>query len=279
MRIIDTHCHLIDEAFTSDVEACILRAQEAGVTKMLLACCDETEFPKIIKLCEKHPGVLFPSIGIHPENMAEDIETQLAATKRLLDAYCLSPEGKQVRSLPIGEIGFDLYWDKTRFEDQKKILEAQFEWALEYDLPVLLHIRAAMQEFLDFLRLFLFKINANKSEEYAPKRSRLRGILHCYSGNIEEAQEAMQLGDFMIGVGGTLTYKKSKVPEIVKAIGIERIVLETDAPYLAPVPHRGRRNEPSHTADTARFLAELLNLSLEEVAETTTSNAEKLLDI
>ncbi len=279
MRIIDTHCHLIDEAFTSDVEACILRAQEAGVHKILLACCDETEFPRIIELCAKHPGVLFPSIGIHPENMATDIDAQLSATKRLLDAYCLSSEGVQIRSLPIGEIGIDLHWDKTRFEDQKKILKAQFDWALEYDLPVLLHIRDAMQEFLDFLRLYLLNLKEEQADNKRAGRDRLRGILHCYSGNIEEAREAMQLGDFMIGVGGTLTYKKSKVPEIVKAIGIDHIVLETDAPYLAPIPHRGRRNEPSYTADTARFLSELLDLPLEEVAKTTTRNAEKLLGI
>lgn len=254
-----------------------MRAQEAGVHKILLACCDETEFTRITELCAKHPGVLFPSIGIHPENMATDIDSQLATTKKLLDSYCLSAEGRQIRSLPIGEIGFDLHWDKTRFEDQKKTLKAQFDWALEYDLPVLLHIRDAMQEFLDFLRLYL--LNLNKEGTAKPRHTRLRGILHCYSGNIEEAAEAMRLGDFMIGVGGTLTYKKSKVPEIIKAIGIDPIVLETDAPYLAPVPHRGRRNEPSYTADTARFLANLLNISLEEVAQTTTRNAEGLLGI
>ena len=279
MKIIDTHCHLISKAFTSDVEACIVRAQEASVSKMLLACCDETEFPEIITLCEKHQGVLFPSIGIHPENMAEDIEMQLAATKKLLDAYCLSPEGKLERKLPIGEIGFDLYWDKTRFEDQKRILKEQFDWALAYDLPVLLHIRNAMQEFLDFLRLYLIKTYYKAPIGSPIKERRLRGILHCYSGNVEEAREAMELGDFMIGVGGTLTYKNSKVPDVVKAIGIDCIVLETDSPYLAPVPHRGHRNEPSYTADTARFLAELLNLPLEEVAKKTSENAEKLLEI
>jgi len=270
---------LIDEAFTSDVEACILRAQEAGVCKIVLACCDETEFPKIIELCKKYPGVLFPSIGIHPENMAEDVDKQLAETRKLLDSYCLSPDGIQTQSLPIGEIGFDLHWDKSRFCEQKKVLKAQFDWALEYDLPVLLHIRDAMQEFLDFLRQYLLNLNAKKVCGNKRECPRLKGILHCYSGNIEEAKEAMQLGDFMIGVGGTLTYRKSKVPEITKAIGIDHIVLETDAPYLAPIPHRGHRNEPSFTADTARFLSELLNLPIEKVAETTTRNAEKLLGI
>lgn len=275
MKIIDTHCHLISKAFASDVEACIIRAQEAGICKMLLACCDETEFPRIIALCQQHPGVLFPSIGIHPEDMTEDIEAQLAVTKRLLDEYCLAEDGRLVRKLPIGEIGFDLYWDKTRFEDQKRILKEQFDWALAYDLPVLLHIRDAMPQFLEFLRQYI----NNKKDNDAAKSSRLRGILHCYSGNAQEAFEAMQLGDFLIGIGGTLTYKNSKVPEVARAVGLDRIVLETDSPYLAPIPHRGHRNEPAYTADTARFLAELLGISPEEVAEVTTRNAEKLLGI
>ncbi len=275
--IIDTHCHLISKAFASDVEACIVRAQEAGVRKMLLACCDETEFPLIMELCSKHPGVLFPSIGIHPENMADDIEAQLAATKRLLDSYCRPTDGQPSRKLPIGEIGFDLYWDKTRFADQQRILQVQFDWALAYGLPVLLHIREAMQEFLDFLHHYLLNIYREGGD--TAKAPRLKGILHCYSGTAQQAREAMELGDFMIGVGGTLTYKNSQVPDVVKAIGIERIVLETDSPYLAPIPHRGHRNEPSYTLDTARFLAELLDLPLEEVARTTTANAEKLLGI
>lgn len=278
VKIIDTHCHLISKAFASDVEACIIRAQEAGISKMLLACCNETEFPRIIDLCLQHPGVLFPSIGIHPEDMAEDIEAQLAATKRMLDDYCLAEEDRLVRKLPIGEVGFDLYWDKTRFDNQKRILQEQFDWALAYDLPVLLHIRDAMPQFLDFLRQYIInKKDTDACDHAAP--ARLRGILHCYSGTVQEAFEAMQLGDFWIGIGGTLTYKNSKVPEVAKAVGLERIVLETDSPYLAPIPHRGHRNEPAYTADTARFLAELLGIPPEEVAEVTTRNAENLLGI
>lgn len=260
--IIDTHCHLIDEAFTQDVEACIVRAQEAGVKKMVLACCDEKEFPQILKLCEQHPGVLFPSIGIHPENMAEDVNAQFAKLEELFEQY-----GKP---LPIGEIGIDLHWDKTRLRDQRSLLEDQLDLAAKNHLPVLLHIRDAMPEFLLLLR--------RRNDDYKGTM-RPRGILHCYSGTAQEAKEAMVYGDFYIGVGGTLTYKKSQVPEVVKAVGIERIVLETDAPYLAPVPNRGKRNEPAYTADTARFLADLLGLSYEEVAEITTRNAESFLNL
>lgn len=260
--IIDTHCHLIDEAFTQDVEACIVRAQEAGVKKIVLACCDETEFPLILSLCERHPGVLFPSIGIHPENMAEDVEAQFAKLEGLFEQY-----GKP---LPIGEIGIDLHWDKTRLQDQRHLLEDQLDLAAKNGLPVLLHIRDAMPEFLLLLR----RRNDDNKGTMRP-----RGILHCYSGTAQEAKEALMYGDFFIGVGGTLTYKKSQVPEVVKAIGIERIVLETDAPYLAPIPHRGKRNEPAYTADTARFLADLLGISIEEVEKITTRNAETLLGI
>ena len=260
--IIDTHCHLIDEAFTQDVEACIVRAQEANVKKMVLACCDEKEFPQIVSLCDRYPGVLFPSIGIHPENMAEDIKEQFDKIEDLHEQY-----GKP---LAIGEIGIDLHWDKSRLHDQINLLERQLDLAARNDLPVLLHIRDAMPVFLSIIR--------QRHNDYKGTM-KPRGILHCYSGTAKEAQEALLYGDFYIGVGGTLTYKKSQVPEVVKAIGIDRIVLETDAPYLAPVPHRGKRNEPAYTADTARFLADLLEISPEEVADITTRNAETLLGI
>ena len=253
-----------------------MRAQQAGVTKIVLACCDETEFPQIIRLCDRYPGMLFPSIGIHPENMAQDIDAQLAATRKLLDSYISEAGANGKRPLAIGEIGIDLHWDKTRFDDQLIVLAEQLDWALQYDLPVLLHIRDAMQEFLDFFKLYLLK-RAKADYPTWADIPRMRGILHCYSGNVQEARQALDLADFMIGVGGTLTYKKSQVPDIVRAIGIEHVVLETDAPYLAPVPHRGKRNEPAYTADTARFLSELLDMPIDEVADITSHNAERLL--
>ena len=260
--IIDTHCHLIDEAFTSDVEACILNAQAAGVERIMQACCDETEFPLILALSQKHPGVLYNSIGIHPENMATDIHAQLGKIGQLLREH-------RAEIHAVGEIGLDLYWDKSRLEDQCTVLEQQMLWAAEHDLPVLLHIREAMPQFLDLMRTRIYnKVSA--------QGKRVRGILHCYSGTAEEAQEALQYGDFWFGIGGTLTYKKSKVPEVAKAIGLQRIVLETDAPYLSPMPHRGKRNEPAYTALTAQFLAELLGTSRQEVETVTTANALQL---
>ena len=264
--IIDTHCHLIDEAFTDDVEACIVRAQEADVAKMVLACCDETEFPQILALCQQHPGVLYPSIGIHPENLAQDIDQQASQVKQLLDDYLQTHAWR----LPIGEIGLDLHWDKTRLNDQISLLFHQLEWANQYRLPVLLHIRDAMPQFLHMLSALW---NDHKGTLH------LRGILHCYSGTIQQAREAMQYGDFYIGIGGTVTYKKSQVPEVALAVGLDRIVLETDAPYLAPVPERGHRNEPAYTAHTARYLAQLFGTTPEHVAEVTTANARRVLGI
>lgn len=263
--LIDTHCHLIDEAFAEDVEACIVRAREADVCKIMQACCDENEFSHILEMSDKHPDVLYTSIGIHPENLAEDVSIQLATTEQLLKDNLSKIDA-------IGEIGLDLYWDKSRIDDQIVALEKQLLWAADYDLPVLLHIRNAMTEFLDLMRHTIYPILKKKGKT-------LRGILHCYSGTAEEAQEALTLGDFLFGIGGTLTYKKSKVPEVVLAIGLDRIVLETDAPYLAPMPHRGKRNEPAYTALTAQFLAALFRVPLKEVEEKTTCNAIRMLGI
>ena len=265
--IIDTHCHLIDETFQSDVEEVIGRTQEADVQKIVLACCDEGEFQQIIDLCQKHPGTLYPTIGIHPENMAEDVQSQF---ERLFRSEATEKHLPILKA--VGEIGLDLHWDKTRLTDQQWLLTAQTEWALQHDLPLLLHIRDAMEPFLEQCR-----------EELLPRAKHygkpLRGILHSYSGTIEQAQEALKMGDFYIGIGGTLTYKKSAVPEIAKAVGLDRIVLETDAPYLAPVPQRGHRNEPAFTQLTCQALADILGCTQQEVAERTTRNAQELLAI
>ena len=265
--IIDTHCHLIDNAFQEDVEEVILRAQEAEVQKIVLACCDEQDFDKIIALCHKHPEVLYPTIGIHPENMEEDVEKQFEHLFLNEKTEQLLPSLKAV-----GEIGLDLHWDKSRLADQQRLLCRQTEWALQHDLPLLLHIRDAMEPFLQQCREELFPMAESMGKT-------LRGILHCYSGTIEQAQEAQRYGDFLIGIGGTLTYKKSSVPDIARAVGLSRIVLETDAPYLAPVPQRGHRNEPAFTRITCQALAEVLNCTPEEVAEQTTRNARELLCI
>ena len=267
--MIDTHCHLTDEAFAQDAEACILRAQEAGVDRIMLACCDQSELPLIAAMQRTHPGTIFASAGIHPENMELDVTKQFQTLKNTYETM-----RGEMPIYAIGEIGIDLHWDKTRLDDQLRLLEAELDWALDEDLPVLLHIRDAMPEFLAFLHIYINNVKAKRQ----PSR-RLRGVLHCYNGTVEQAQRAMELADLLLGVGGTVTYKKSLVPEVVKALGLEHIVLETDAPYLAPVPHRGQRNEPAYTADTARYVAQLLDTTVEAVDAATTRNAESLLNL
>ena len=262
--IIDTHCHLIDEAFAEDKKQVIGNALQAGVSKMILACCDIQEYLQIRELCSENPNAILPTLGIHPENLHEDIQEQIAKFAKIL-----REEHDEI--VAIGEIGLDLYWDKSRLEDQKTILYRQLCLAVEYDLPVLLHIRNAMPEFLEMLHIIYNNIS--------PLGLRLRGILHCYSGTIEEAEEAMTMGDFLLGIGGTVTYKKSDRIEIVKHFGLSKIALETDAPYLAPVPHRGKRNEPAFTVDVAEFIAKELGITFEEVCESTTNNAKKMFKI
>lgn len=261
MPLTDTHCHLTDDAFAEDVEAVILRAKNAGIDRILLACIDEADFSDICDLCRRYPDTCMPSIGIHPENMSRNLDRQMAEMFNLLKQH---PE---IRA--IGEIGLDLHWDISRKEEQIHLLKEQIRWGAQYDLPLLLHVRDAMTDFI--------KVLQEMKTEADSQGKHLRGIMHCFSGSAEDAMVIRQCGEFYFGVGGTLTYKKSQVPEVVRAIGAKHIVLETDAPYLAPVPHRGHRNEPAYMADTARSLADVLHISIAEIERITQENAERLL--
>lgn len=290
--ITDTHCHIADNAFDADREETIQRALAAGVSRMIVACCDETEYPAIAALCRQHPGHLFPTLGLHPENMADDLDSQLERLDALLEPETI---------VAVGEIGIDLHWDQSRLEDQKKALIHQLQWCLDHDLPAILHIRDAMPEFLAFMNDFwkeahmagethLGKITANQATSgeattdklttVPSERNKLKAVLHCYSGTAEQFMEAQQYGIYYIGIGGTSTYKKSAVPEVLKALPrellMERLLLETDCPYLSPVPHRGHRNEPAYTAITARYLADLLETDPETLDRQTQENAERL---
>lgn len=268
--IIDTHCHLTDEAFSTDVEEVILRAVDNGVDRMILACCDESEMLPILKLCENHKGILFPAIGLHPENIKDD---GLQAQLKEIEDFIINEKSKIVA---IGEIGIDLHWRKDNLEQQREALWQQLVWAMKFDLPVLLHIRDAMPQFLELLKEFTHYLNSKECPtEYRGKR--LRGVMHCYASSAEEARKAMQMADLFIGVGGTSTYKNSHVLKVVESLGLEHVVLETDSPYLAPVPKRGKRNEPSYTKYVASNLATYLGIAEEEIERITTENAKKLL--
>ena len=250
---IDTHCHLYDEAFDADRDAAVRRAIDAGVTTMLLPDIDSSETARLEALCGQYPDVFHPMAGLHPTSVKEDFEGELQHVRERLDS------GRHF--VAVGEIGMDLYWDRTYEAEQREALRRQLLWALELDLPVCLHIRKAHNEVFALLR----ELN----------RPRWRGVMHCFGGSLQEAQRAVEMG-FHLGIGGVVTFKNAGLAEIVKEIPLEHLLLETDAPYLSPVPHRGQRNESSYIPLVAQKIADLKGIKTEKVATVTTSSAQVL---
>ena len=251
MKWIDTHCHLYSEEFNGDIDELIERANAAGVEKFFLPAIDSSTHEAMLKLEQKSTACI-AMIGLHPCYVNAGYEKELMVVKEWLEKR---------RFAAIGEIGLDYYWS-TEFAAQQAIaFDRQMQWALDYNLPIVIHTRNAMQPTIDAVKPFAVKS--------------LRGIFHCFSGNANEAEQIVNMG-FYLGIGGILTYKKSSLPEAIKNIPLDKIVLETDAPYLPPVPYRGKRNESSYIPIIAQKLAEVKNVSLEEVAAVTTLNAEKI---
>lgn len=258
-RLIDTHCHVYDEAFSEDLPQVIARAREAGIVRLLLPNINENTVGDMLGLCDTWPDLCMPMIGLHPEDLASDYKRQLEFLKALLDEDRQGP----CRYIGIGETGLDLYWDSTRTDEQVSSFRTQVGWALEYDLPLAVHARACDD--------LLYEVMSSYSN------TPLRGVFHCFSGDRAQAARLMRFEGFMFGIGGTLTYKKSSLPETLAAeVPLDRIVLETDCPYLPPVPHRGRRNEPSYVALVADRLADIYGCSAVEIGERTTANATLL---
>lgn len=253
MTFIDTHCHLSDGAFAGEEDSYIRRAKEAGVEIMLQPDVDSRERQSMFDATERHPGVLFPMLGLYPGSVDKDWEKEI---ERML-------EYSDRKVVAIGEIGLDYYYGKEFEKEQREALHWQLDYAKERNLPVNIHLRDAMGDFLKILR----------------SHKGLRGNMHAYSGSFESFMELQRLGDWSIGVGGVVTFKKASLAEVVTKVPLERIVLETDAPYLTPVPYRGRRNESSYIPFIAAKVAELKGISVEEVAEVTTSNARNLFGI
>ena len=247
MTFIDTHCHLSDGAFAGEEDSYIQRAREAGVEIMLQPDVDSRERQSMFDVTGRHPGVLFPMLGLYPGSVDKEWEKEYSDKK----------------VVAIGEIGLDYYYGKEFEKEQREALHWQLDYAKERDLPVNIHLRDAMGDFLEILR----------------SHKGLRGNMHAYSGSYESFMELQRLGDWSIGVGGVVTFKKASLAEVVAKVPLERIVLETDAPYLTPVPYRGRRNESSYIPFIAAKVAELKGISIEEVAEVTTSNARNLFGI
>lgn len=256
MTFIDTHCHLYDEAFDADCDDAVCRALQAGVTTMLLPDIDSSSTSRLEALQNAYPDHFHSMAGLHPTSVKEDYEQELAAVKDRL--YHGSGS---TRYIAVGEIGLDFYWDRTFEEQQVEALRCQLLWANDLDLPVCLHIRKAHNEVFNLLR----ELN----------RPLWRGVMHCFGGSVQEAQRAVEMG-FHLGIGGVVTFKNATMGEVAKTLPLNRLLLETDAPYLSPVPHRGKRNESAYIPLIAQRIADLRGISLDEVADVTTASARNL---
>jgi TatD DNase family protein len=253
---IDTHCHIDGEEFDEDREAVITRAREAGVCKVMVPAIDLASSERIIKLCSQYPDYLYPMVGLHPEEVRVDWREQLAAIKSHLEP----------RVIAIGEVGLDFYWSREFEGEQQEAFEEQVRWSVETQLPLMIHCRKAQNELVAILK---------KYEKELPG-----GVFYCFTGNEIEAQQLLQFDRFVLGIGGVLTFKKSHLPEVLpKVVPLDRIVIETDAPYMAPVPMRGKRNEPAFTQYVLQKLAESYGINEKALAEKTNANVQRIFNI
>ena len=263
MEWIDTHCHIDGTEFDADRETVIQRAREAGVGKILVPAIDLASSERIVRLCAQYPDYLYPMVGLHPEEVRADWREQLAAIKSILaprTSY-LAP-----RIVAIGEVGLDYYWSREFEQEQLEAFEEQVRWSVETRLPLMIHCRKAQNEMVALLKKYAKDLPG--------------GVFHCFTGNALEAAELLQFDRFVLGIGGVLTFKKSHLPEVLPAVvPLDRLVIETDAPYMAPVPCRGQRNEPAYTAHVLQRLAEAYGVTTQEVAETTNANCKRILNI
>ena len=255
MHLIDTHCHLYDDDFKHDRAAVIENAQKNGVTKFYLPGIDSTAIEGMLELEAAYPGVCIAMMGLHPCYVKENFEEELQIVQDWL---------AKRKFAAIGEIGLDFYWDKTFTDQQHAAFDRQMQWALDYQLPIVIHTRNAMQETINAVKPF-----AQKG---------LKGIFHCFGGSYESAKQIIDLG-FLLGIGGVLTYKNAGLPEVLAKIDLEHLVLETDAPYLPPVPYRGKRNESAYLLPIAERLAEVKQVHPDVIGEITSANALKIFGV
>jgi len=253
--MIDTHSHIYSEEFDSDRADVILRAKESGISHIILPNCDSETLPRMLALEAEYPDYCYAAIGLHPTSVQEDFEAELAL---------IESELKRRAWIAIGEIGIDLYWDKTFLSQQIKAFQQQIDWALEYKLPVIIHVRDSFRETMEALSPY--------------RNSGLTGVFHSFTGTIDEAQEIITFGGFKLGINGIVTFKNSGLAAVVEKIDLKHILLETDSPYLTPAPHRGKRNECAYVHLVASKLAEVYQCSLQHIDEQTTQNAESLFE-
>lgn len=252
MNLIDTHSHIYLSEFAEDRTEMFERAEKEGVRKILLPAIDSSTHNEMLELEAVNKELCVAMMGVHPCSVKEDFENELKIARDYLEKR---------RFIAVGEIGLDFYWDKTFTEQQYAAFHKQIEWALEFDLPIVIHSRNSTDECISVVK--------------EHQKGNLKGVFHCFSGNADQAKKIIDLG-FYMGIGGVVTFKNSGLDKVMSAVSLDHIVLETDAPYLAPVPFRGKRNEPSYLKYVVEKLATIKNISTDKIAELTTANAEKL---
>jgi len=254
--MIDTHSHIYSEEFDTDRAETIQRAKEAGVSHIILPNCDSKTLPQMLALEAEYPDFCHAAIGLHPTSVKENYREELSLVKSELERR---------KYIAIGEIGIDLYWDKTFLSEQIKAFHLQIEWALEYKLPIIIHVRNSFRETMNALAPY--------------KNLGLTGVFHSFTDTVEDAREIIYFGGFMLGINGIVTFKNSGLATVVAEIDLKYILLETDSPYLTPVPHRGKRNESAYVSLVCKKLAEVYKLLPEQIDEQTTRNAKSLFAI
>ena len=259
--MIDTHTHLDGEEFREDLPEVISRAREAGITQVFVPAIDLKSCDTVLSLCHQYPDYARPMLGLHPEEVRSDWREVLSKIKEKII------RGKEPPNiLAIGEVGLDYYWSREYEREQIEAFEEQVRWSVEMRLPLMIHCRKAQNEMVSLLKHY--------------KDDLPGGVFHCFTGNEREALELLQFDRFVLGIGGVLTFKKSHLPEVLpQVVPLSRIVLETDSPYMAPVPHRGKRNEPAYVVEVARRLAEAYGVSLEEISTVTDANVKRVFGV
>ena len=263
LSYIDTHCHLDGEEFVADRDEVVARAREAGVTKVLVPGIDLKSCQTVLELCRQYPGYCYPMLGLHPEEVRADWKSVLAQIREAFPAPLSGGVRGGAPIIAIGEVGLDFYWSREFEQEQLEVFEEQVRWSVEMRLPLMIHCRKAQNELVAILKRYASDLPG--------------GVFHCFTGNEIEARELLQFDRFVLGIGGVLTFKKSNLPQTLPAVvPLDRIVLETDAPYMAPVPHRGQRNEPTFVLEVLRKLAACYGVSEEVVCEQTNANVARI---
>ena len=253
--MIDTHAHIYLEEFKSDIDEVISRSDDLGVEKIYLPNIDHTSIDDMLELEQRYPDMCVSMMGLHPCSVKKDFEKELYIVEEWLSKR---------KFAGVGEIGTDMYWDKTFWKEQQEALNVQLDFAKQYEIPAILHCRDSIDETIEIV--------SKKQDE------KLTGIFHCFSGTVDQAEKIIELG-FHLGIGGVATFKNGGMDKVIPHLPLEKLVLETDSPYLSPVPNRGKRNEPAYVELVANRIAELKSISLEEVKQATTTNAKAIFKV